>query len=54
MPRGVHILLHTAAAGAFVFILQRFALNQSVETARAWALVFGIGAAALAWKQTER
>ena len=54
MTRGPYILLHGAAASAFVFVLQRFALNQSLETAPIWAVVFGLGAAALAWKQTQK
>ena len=54
MSRGPYILLHAIAAGAFVFALQRFALSQSLETARLWGIVFGLGAALLAWKQTER
>ena len=54
MTRGPYILLHAVAASAFVFVLQRYALSQSLETARIWAVVFGLGAALLAWKQTEK
>jgi hypothetical protein len=46
--------MHSAVAGTFVFVLQRFALNASLDTSRVWAVAFGIAAALLAWKQTER
>ena len=48
------ILLHTAAAAAFIFLLQRFALNATLETSLLWALVFGGCAAVLATSQANR
>jgi hypothetical protein len=49
-----YILLHTAAAAAFIFLLQRYALRASLESALLWALTFGGCAAGLAYMQTKR
>ena len=49
-----YILLHTAAAAAFIFLLQRYALGATLETSLLWAIVFGGCAAGLAYKQTNR
>lgn len=54
MRRGVYILLHALAASAFVFAIQTYALKQPLETARMWAIAFGVAAALLAWHQTQR
>ena len=54
MPRPIYILVHAAAAAAFVFLLQTFGLKQSFETSALWAIGFGIAAAGLAWHQTNR
>jgi hypothetical protein len=49
-----YILLHTAAAAAFIFLLQRYALSATVETSLLWAVVFGGCAAGLAYSQSKR
>jgi hypothetical protein len=49
-----YILLHTAAAAAFIFLLQRYALSASFESSLLWALTFGGCAAGLAYSQTNR
>ena len=55
MPKGWrYVLLHTAAAAAFIFLLQRYALSASLESALLWALTFGGCAAGLAYSQINR
>jgi Na+-transporting NADH:ubiquinone oxidoreductase subunit NqrB len=49
-----YIALHTAAAAAFIFTLQRYALNASLETSLLWALTLGGCAAGLAYVQSNR
>jgi hypothetical protein len=49
-----YIALHSAAAAIFIFTLQRFALNASLETSLVWALTFGFCAAGLAYMQSNR
>jgi hypothetical protein len=49
-----YILLHTAAAATFIFLLQRYALSATVETSLLWAVVFGGCAAGLAYSQSKR
>jgi Na+-transporting NADH:ubiquinone oxidoreductase subunit NqrB len=49
-----YIALHTAAAAVFIFTLQRYALNASLETSLLWALMFGGCAAGLAYMQSNR
>jgi hypothetical protein len=49
-----YIALHTAAAAVFIFVLQRYALNASLETSLLWALAFGGCAAGLAYMQSNR
>jgi len=49
-----YILLHAAAAALFIFLLQRYALGASLESALLWALTFGGCAAGLAYSQTNR
>jgi hypothetical protein len=49
-----YILLHAAAAALFIFLLQRFALSASLDSALLWALTFGGCAAGLAYSQTKR
>jgi len=49
-----YILLHAAAAALFIFLLQRFALGASLESALLWALTFGGCAAGLAYSQINR
>jgi hypothetical protein len=54
MNRWLYVALHTAAAAAFIFLLQRFFLNATFESSLLWAVVFGACAAMLALKQTNR
>jgi hypothetical protein len=54
MSRPLYILAHTLASGAFMFVLQTFALRATTETAAVWAIVFGLAAAGLAWHQSNR
>jgi hypothetical protein len=49
-----YMALHAAAAAAFIFLLQRYALNASLESALLWALTFGGCAAGLAYSQSNR
>ena len=49
-----YIALHAVAAAAFIFLLQRYVMNASLELSLLWALAFGGGAAGLAYKQSNR
>jgi hypothetical protein len=49
-----YIALHAAVAAAFFFLLQRYALNASVDTSLLWALALGVCAARLATMQSNR
>jgi hypothetical protein len=49
-----YIALHSLAASAFIFLLQRYALNASLETSLMWMLAFGGCAAVLATMQSNR
>ena len=49
-----YIALHTAAAAAFIFLLQRYALSASLEASVLWAVTFGGCAAGLAYMQSNR
>ena len=49
-----YIALHTVAAAAFIFLLQRYALNASFESSLLWALTLGGCAAGLAYMQSNR
>ena len=46
--------LHAVTAAAFIFLLQRYALSASLESALLWALTFGGCAAGLAYSQSNR
>lgn len=48
------IAMHAAVAAVFIFLLQRFSLNASLESSLLWALTFGVCAAGLAYKQSNR
>ena len=48
------MILHALAAAAFIFLLQRYGLNASLESALLWALTFGGCAAGLAYAQSNR
>jgi hypothetical protein len=49
-----YIALHSAVAAVFIFPLQRYALSASLDTSPLWALMFGGGAAGLAYMQSNR
>ena len=49
-----YIALHTIAAAAFIFLLQRYGLNATLESSLVWALTFGGCAAGLAYMQSIR
>jgi hypothetical protein len=49
-----YVVLHAAVAAAFIFLLQRYALSASFESALLWALTFGGCAAGLAYSQSNR
>ena len=49
-----YIVLHAAAASAFIFLLQRYALSASLESSLLWAVTFGGCAAGLAYMQSNR
>jgi hypothetical protein len=49
-----YIALHTLAAAAFIFLLQRYGMNASLDTSLVWALAFGGCAAGLAYMQSNR
>ena len=49
-----YIAMHTVAAAAFIFLLQRYALNASLDSSLLWALTFGGCAAGLAYMQSKR
>src|ERR1700732_4301723 len=51
---GRYIALHTVTAGAFIFLLQRYALSASLESSLLWAVTFGGCAAGLAYIQSNR
>lgn len=48
------IAMHAAVAASFIFLLQRFVLNASLESSLLWALTFAVCAAGLAYKQANR
>ncbi|WOH69396.1 hypothetical protein [Bradyrhizobium sp. BWA-3-5] len=49
-----YIGMHAAAAAAFIFLLQRYGLNNTLESSLLWALTFGGCAAGLAYAQSNR
>jgi hypothetical protein len=54
MPRPIYILVHAAAAAAFMFVVQTFALQTTAGNALPVAIAFGLAAAGLAWHQSKR
>lgn len=52
--RYLAVAQHAALAAVFFFVLQKFALNQSLETCLTWSLVGAAAAGLLAWQQTSR
>lgn len=49
--RAKRILFHTVGAAVFFFVLQRFALQQSLEVSVLWAVALGAAAGLLARSQ---
>ncbi|MEH2527405.1 MULTISPECIES: hypothetical protein [unclassified Bradyrhizobium] len=49
-----YIGMHAVAAAAFIFLLQRYGLNATLESSVLWALTFGGCAAGLAYAQSNR
>jgi hypothetical protein len=49
-----YIVLHATGAAAFIFMLQRYGLNASLDSSLLWALAFGGCAAGLAYVQSSR
>ena len=49
-----YIAMHTVAAATFIFLLQRYGLNATLESSLLWALTFGGCAAGLAYSQVKR
>ena len=49
-----YIGMHAAAAATFIFLLQRYGLNATLESSLLWALTFGGCAAGLAYAQSNR
>ncbi len=49
-----YIAVHAGTAGAFIFLLQRYALGASLDTSLLWTLTFGGCAAGLAYLQSNR
>ncbi|MBR0775867.1 hypothetical protein JQ543_31540 [Bradyrhizobium diazoefficiens] len=54
MKKWGFIAMHAAVAAMFIFLLQRFSLNATLESSLLWALTFGVCAAGLAYKQANR
>ena len=49
-----YIAMHAVVAAAFIFTLQRYGLNATLESSLLWALTFGGCAAGLAYSQVNR
>ena len=49
-----YIGMHAVVAAGFIFLLQRYGLNNSLESSLLWALTFGGCAAGLAYSQVNR
>ena len=49
-----YIALHALTAATFIFLLQRYGLNASLDSSLLWALTFGGCAAGLAFMQSTR
>jgi hypothetical protein len=53
MRRAGYIAMHALVAGAFFFVVQRYPLEQSVQSSIQWAAFFAVAAAIVAWRQTQ-
>jgi hypothetical protein len=49
-----YIGMHAVVAAGFIFLLQRYGLNATLESSLLWALTFGGCAAGLAYSQVNR
>ena len=49
-----YIGMHAVVAATFIFLLQRYGLNATLESSLLWALTFGGCAAGLAYAQSNR
>ena len=49
-----YMAMHSVTAAVFIFLLQRYALNASLDSSLLWALTFGACAAGLAYMQSNR
>ena len=49
-----YVTLHAVVAAAFIFLLQRYGLNATLDSSLLWALTFGGCAAGLAYSQVNR
>ena len=49
-----YIAVQALAAAAFMFLLQRYTMSASLDLSLLWALGFGVCAAGLAYKQSNR
>jgi hypothetical protein len=54
MGKWRYIALHALIAATFIFLLQRYGLNASLDSSLLWALTFGGCAAGLAFMQSNR
>jgi hypothetical protein len=54
MKKWGYVALHAGVAATFIFLLQRFTMNASLESSLLWALTFAVCAAGLAYKQANR
>ena len=54
MKKWGYVALHAGVAATFIFLLQRFTLNATLEASLLWALTFAVCAAGLAYKQANR
>ena len=52
--RAKYAAIHAAGAAVFFYVLQRYALQATVETSISWALALGVAAAIIGWTQTTR
>lgn len=54
MRKWGYVALHAVVAATFIFLLQRYVLNASLDSGLLWAVGFGLCAAFLAYNQTKR
>ena len=54
MKNWLYITLHAVVAAGFIFLVQRYGLNATLDSSLLWALTFGGCAAGLAYMQSNR